>query len=296
MSKAKDKGDELEHAVHKIEETLLASYPALAGSEATIERNRIIVVDGVRCEADLWITISPGTPYTTYHLVECKNHKKSVGAEEVDKLAVKRDRLRAHKALLVARSLTRDAWAAARNQQVDVAEISDDSWSPLDALRMSAVGFQRESVWFTVCAVDQAAIRRMGNLDHMTPIVVARVPTTLASYIEPQLNRHLTDRANRDPRAQLEGLHRGKLGFEVIFGPCEATIRGEEVTRIVVEYEYILDVVHGRISARFNVKGRGGYVRMDYPPNATGLKPPSTEFAMIVRGASSDAPKASQRQ
>lgn len=295
MSKAKQKGNELEHAVHKIEETLLASYPSLAGADATLERNRIFTIDGVRHEVDIWITISPGTPYETHHLVECKNHKKAVGTDEVDKLVAKRNRLGAHKALIVARSFTRDAVAVAKAERIELAEVSDDFWPPLDAFRSSVVGYQREATWFTVCAVDQTSISRMGNLDHQTPIIVNRSPATIATYIEPALNRHLTDLANRDARARLEGLHRGRTGFTVFFGSGEATIHGEEVTRIVVEYDYILDVVHGKISARFNVKGRGGFVRMDYPPGTTGLKAPSTEYAIAVSGVSLDSPEANRR-
>jgi hypothetical protein len=191
MSTPKQKGDLLEYAVHQIEEALIAQYPALAGAEATIERNRIFTVDGVRHEADLWITVAPDTPYETQHLIECKNHKKPVGSGEVHKLAEKKSSLRAAKALLIAREFTRDATNAAKKHGIQLAKVSDDFWSPIDALRCIATSHQCKQALLSLIFFKSDALERTGPINSNTPCQVDGRPTMVGAYIEPLLMRHL---------------------------------------------------------------------------------------------------------
>lgn len=282
MSTAKQKGDLLEYAVHQIEEALITQYPALAGAEATIERNRIFTVDGVRHEADLWITVAPNTPYETQHLIECKNYKKPVGSGEVHKLAEKKSSLRAAKALLIARQFTRDATNAAKKHGIQLAKVSDDFWSPIDALRCIATSHQCKQALLSLNFYKSDALERTGPINSNTPCQIDGRPTMVGAYIEPLLMHHLGALGSRDPRINLEGQHTGRTEFAYDFDHGEFKIKDEEVARVVVKSEYVLDVSHGKLSVKFSVEGRGGFVRMEYPNGTFGLDRPSIEILTAV--------------
>lgn len=278
MGTPKEKGDLLEYAVHKIEETLIASYPSLAGTEATIERNRIFVVDGVRHEADLWVTVSPGTPYETCHLIECKNRAKPVGTDEIDKLANKRARVGAHKALLIARRFTDGAVKLAKRSHIELVRVSEDFWPPLDALQCTATTFYSRHAALTVRFFSPTALERTEPIQVGTPCSFPGGLTTIGAYIEPILHRHLANLVSRDPRTRLDGLHIGKTAFSCTFGPRELTIKGEDVAALVVESEYTIEACQGKLAVRFSVEGRGGFVRMEYPSGTFGLDRPIIEI------------------
>lgn len=65
------------------------TIPELTGSNATIERNKIITKNRVSREMDLWVCVNPGTIYETSHILECKSWQRPVGTDEVFKLAGK---------------------------------------------------------------------------------------------------------------------------------------------------------------------------------------------------------------
>lgn len=56
---AREKGDALEDAVHAIEDTILKTAPGFAEGTFRIESKRIVSLDGVRHEIDLFVTAAP---------------------------------------------------------------------------------------------------------------------------------------------------------------------------------------------------------------------------------------------
>src|SRR5712691_2164301 len=68
-----EKGNALENAVHAIEMVILRTNPATKDATITIEPKKIVVVDGVKHEIDIYITIDLGHGYKSVFIFECKN-------------------------------------------------------------------------------------------------------------------------------------------------------------------------------------------------------------------------------
>src|SRR5258708_36340170 len=112
-NKNKAKGTALEKAVRLIQETILKSDPKFAGTQFTIEHNKIERIAGVRHEIDVLVKTLPGSQYESKWIFECKNWDKPIGAKEVVSLAEKVKATGAARGFLVAREFTADAEAQA---------------------------------------------------------------------------------------------------------------------------------------------------------------------------------------
>lgn len=110
---AREKGDVLELAVAAIEPTILGITPELREQTFVAESKKVVKVADVHHEIDIFVTIDLGHGYRSAYIFECKNWQKSVGKNEVIVLSEKIDVTSATKGYLVAKSLTRDAYAQA---------------------------------------------------------------------------------------------------------------------------------------------------------------------------------------
>ncbi len=78
MGESNVKGKKLEHAVNAIE-GVIASLSIPEGTKVTLTLNKIVVIEGVKHEIDLWIEVEGMGIW----LVECKNWKATVGKDVV---------------------------------------------------------------------------------------------------------------------------------------------------------------------------------------------------------------------
>ncbi len=278
MSTAKKKGDLLEYAVHQIEKALIASYPQLAGQNVTIEPKKIFKIDGIRQEADLWITANPDTPLESHHLIECKDHNRAVGVGEVDKLAKKRERLGASKALLIARRFSQDAAIAAKKSRVELVTVTDAFWSGVTTIRCAGTTHCCHQASLTIHFVSPTARERTGPINSDATCVYNGAECSIRDVMEPITLRHISTLKRADALFDLEGLHPGHTAFQCEFDPGELFIDGEEVTAIEMRCAYTLEIRHGKITARFSVAGLGGFARFEYPPGTFGLAKPIVEI------------------
>jgi hypothetical protein len=108
MPTPNEKGDALEAAVHAIEALILRNSPI----PPVFERRKIIEIDGVHHEIDLFVTLDVGASYKSIFIFECKNWAKPVGKNEVIIFSSKISDSGASKGFIVAREFTADAEAA----------------------------------------------------------------------------------------------------------------------------------------------------------------------------------------
>src|SRR5271157_2870091 len=83
MMTPKEKGSALEQAVRGIETVILRSSPNLREDTFTIECNKIITVNGVRHEIDVYVKVAIAGGYTATFIFECKNWEEAVGKNEI---------------------------------------------------------------------------------------------------------------------------------------------------------------------------------------------------------------------
>jgi len=119
--RAREKGDELEDAVHAIENTILMTAPGFAEGTFRIESKRIVSLDGVRHEIDLFVTAALPSGYDAVFVFECKNWEEKVGKNEIIIFSEKVRAANAQKGFFVARAFTKDAKAqAAKDARVQL--------------------------------------------------------------------------------------------------------------------------------------------------------------------------------
>lgn len=118
-------GNALEEAVRMIEMVILGVDPNAIDSPITIERKKIVVVEGVRHEIDIYITINNGRGYTSRFIFECKNWQDKVDKNEIIIFARKIQDVRAQKGYFVARRFTRDAIAQAERDGIELLTADD---------------------------------------------------------------------------------------------------------------------------------------------------------------------------
>jgi hypothetical protein len=108
-----EKGNALEQAVESIERYILNHSPSLKEKPFLIESKKIINVNGVRHEIDIFVTIDHGDGYRSIFIFECKNWQDSVGKNELIIFAEKITASQAQHGYFVAKSFTKDAEAQA---------------------------------------------------------------------------------------------------------------------------------------------------------------------------------------
>src|SRR6266852_7424166 len=108
MDTPQDKGDALENAVAAIEEVILQSSVGM-GRKPIVEKKKIIIVNEVRHEIDVYVTADFAPDYKPIFIFECKNWKEAVGKNEIIIFSEKIDVSRATSGCFVAKSYTSDA-------------------------------------------------------------------------------------------------------------------------------------------------------------------------------------------
>ncbi len=81
MDTSQDKGDALENAVAAIEEVILQSSVGI-GRKPIVEKKKIIIVNEVRHEIDVYVTADLAPGYKPIFIFECKNWKEAIGELE----------------------------------------------------------------------------------------------------------------------------------------------------------------------------------------------------------------------
>jgi Restriction endonuclease len=105
------KGNALEAAVAAIEELILQSSPAHREKTWFIENKKLIQVDGVHHEIDIYVTIDLGEGYKSVFIFECKNWQEAVGKNEIIIFSKKIEVSSAQSGYFIAKSFTADAMA-----------------------------------------------------------------------------------------------------------------------------------------------------------------------------------------
>src|SRR2546429_4693221 len=126
-TKAQIKGNNLEEAVHLIEEMILRTNPATKEATIAIEPKKIIVVDGVKHEIDVYITIDCGKGYKSVFIFECKNWQEAVGKNEIIVFSEKIGAVQAQKGYFIAKKYGEYAQAQAKkDKRIELLTASDE--------------------------------------------------------------------------------------------------------------------------------------------------------------------------
>src|SRR5258708_15912576 len=96
-----------------MEEWFWKSPPASA-AKPIVEKKKIIRVNGVRNEIDVYVTIDSADGYSSIYIFECKNWQDAVGKDQIVLFSKKIEVSQATRGYFVAKSFTSDAEAQAK--------------------------------------------------------------------------------------------------------------------------------------------------------------------------------------
>lgn len=264
MATSRDKGQSLEYAVRRIEESILAHNPAFAGAIATIEQNKIINVGGSHHEIDLWMVLHPGTHHEFIHIVECKNWRKPVGTKEVLALAGKREEVGAHAASLIATKVSKDARSLAEKRRIKVALVTE---FPLWEIAAPLISHKTEGGEISVTFRDREP-EAPAKLALDEECEINGQSMVLSRVVDSMIGTHLQKTTGEDPRRNLPGTHIGSTSFQYPIRPGRFFVGGREIAAIAATVQYSADIHFPTIKLKLAVQGRGGICKLEYPPGA----------------------------
>jgi hypothetical protein len=255
-TKAQIKGDALEKAVQLLETFILGTNPATREATVTIEPKKIVVVNGVKHEIDIYIPIDYGKGYEAIFIFECKNWSKKVDKDEIIVFSKKVEIVHAQKGFFIAKSFTRDAEAQAEQDSRLKLLIATEE---LDTSTRLIVDFHillntdiDSHTNFTVRPFKAA------TLTGETFVIYNNQHFLLKTFNE-RIRQRLIDSAMRaaPPTNFVDDACSYKITKTVLFQPNELIIEGQECYRLDMTITWKTRIFHPPIVSKFDIKTRG---------------------------------------
>lgn len=264
MTTSFEKGNALEAAVAAIERQILGTSPALREKPFIIENKKIISVEGVRHEIDIFVTIELGKGYRSVFIFECKNWEEAVGKNEVIIFAEKIAAAQAQEGFFVAKSFTRDALAqASTNLRIHLVMASEREPSTVP------LPFGLHSLILTPVHAEALFHKAKGGTQLQT-VDLAKAVAILrgeAIDIRAYLCKWAEEAANEDARSFRsercpEGEYERSTEAKREFAEGEFTINGTQIAWADTSIRYIATVVRPAIISCFDIESRGRVVSL----------------------------------
>lgn len=274
--KKKKKGSDLEEAVKLIHEAILRSDPQLRGTHFTVERNKILNVNGARHEIDVFAQTNPDSPYEATFIFECKDWAAPVGVEAVHVLRDKVSTLEATRGFLVARRITEGAQALLEaTPNLRFIRCSSELEGPLNSAVLC------HSVREPLARTVSLRFRGIEESKHPTKLDWQGKSCRLndqevdfQAIIEPYFDQLVDEDSKRKAAHYLqEGTHPSTISGRVDFKPEEFLFDGMEVEFVEIRGSYFITVTkrHPRFKFQLDRQGRAIAFEpiLDFPSGAT---------------------------
>ena len=277
---ADEKGKILERAVHAIEETILKSFPGYNQATFRVFRRKIVVVEGVRHEYDVWVEIDLGQGYKPIFVFECKNWEEKVGKNEIIVFSEKIAAGQAQHGYFVARAYTADAIAQAakdpRVRLLTVLELSADAAAYLSNFHVLGVDNERRTISVRVAPEQEDALARcsFGSAKAFLRGLPVNLEAYAAAWGEELRESHTRAfPSNRMP----DGLYKIELEDVRTFGVGDFVIDDLSVLELKLKLTFDIHIVWPRIGSTLEVATRGRVVFCE-PVEVPGAR---MEFTLI---------------
>jgi hypothetical protein len=259
---AHQKGTELEQAIVAIERAILSANPNLSEKSYKISFRRIIVVDGVKHEIDIWVDFELGNGYSSTFIFEAKNWNKTIGKDHIIVFSEKILAANAQSGFFVAKSFSRYALAAAKkDQRIRILQVTDDfpNSSVVDNFH-SVYKDQSKSV-----ADFNLIIKPSDNREIPKSMQMANASMTLngvgidyVAYSNGLISRVIEEHSSTVQSHTLaDDTYTFETARDIILAPDVLLINGVAVERIKLTLTYQFQVVRPKIVSKFDIESRG---------------------------------------
>lgn len=283
MGTPQEKGDALENAVAAIEEVILRSSAGMAG-KPIIEKKKIITVDGVRHEIDVFVTADLAPGYKPIIIFECKNRKEAVGKNEIIIFSDKINASHATSGWFVAKSFTTDAVNRAKTDP-RITLLLAAEYDPVTGPEV----FQLFTRIPEMTALDVRMFRR-GSMG-LDPKPVSIQTALLECFGQPvvpgaQLSLWAMQVCENDLMAFFDDpvpagiYHRGVDG-NLHFHAGQVRLNHEDIERLSFHVEYKVTVTPAPVISHFEVQSRGRCIT--FAPQLIGYD--TTQWQIVLPSA-----------
>lgn len=259
MSEAMEKGDALHRAVGAIEHTILSQSPALGEKTFVIEHKKVVRVNGVRHEVDIYVTVDPAPGYASIYIFECKNWEKPVGKNEITNFTEKSKVLNASHGYFVAKSFTKDARAqAALDGRMTLLLAEHEFEGLVSPVNIHGTATEAKHVNSDFKARDsKGGPSQKIDLNTATFVVCGQstgVSEFLVDWAQKAMGQHAHGlRTNVMP----EGAYEQMTSAVREFSESELLVNGIDIARVEITVTYLIHVYHPPIISRFDIEARG---------------------------------------
>ncbi len=260
---AQVKGDALEDAVRILEMVILGVDPNAIDSPITIERKKIIIVQGVKHEIDIYITINNGKGYTSTFIFECKNWQAKIDPKEIMAFAQKVRDVRASKGFFIAKRFTKYAIAQARRDGIELLTADDviDTLPPfLDDFHIlgNTILTHETSAKLAVTTYDPKQVGQVPGYNAESFVKYKGEDMLLGKLVDRLLREAVDEYMKHEPTATFsEEKRRYETTKTVYFSEGELFVEGLECQSIELHVVWETKVVRPTIVSLFDIKTRG---------------------------------------
>jgi Restriction endonuclease len=259
---AMEKGDALHKAVLSIEHAILKNAPGLSEKTFVIDEKKIIRVNDVRHEVDIYVTVDPAPGYASIYIFECKNWANPVGKNEIVAFSEKIRVLSAAHGYFVAKSFTADARAQARlDERLTLLLAAEHDFTGLAVPNV----FNMHSISAVGKRIDTQIKKRDSTSEQIKHLNLPDVNVMyrgakleFLSFIREWANKSIQDDTLKIRTEKLEqGVYERTVKSVTDFPNCDFILNGLDIGSITIVVDYHLHVFHPPIVSRFDVETRG---------------------------------------
>ena len=283
MDTPQEKGDALENAVAAIEEVILPSSAGMPG-KPIVEKKKIITVNGVHHEIDVYVTADLAPGYKPIFIFECKNWKEAVGKNEIIIFSEKIDASHATSGCFVAKSFTTDAVNQAKTDP-RITLLLAAEYDPVSGPEVFQL-FTRSPEMITL---DVTMFKR-GSMG-LDPKPVSLQTAQLECFGQPvipiaQLSLWAMQVCENDLMAFFDDPVPAGIYYRVVDGNLHFNVgmvhlNNEEVERLAFHVEYKVTVTPAPVVSHFEVQSRGRCIT--FAPQLIGYD--TTQWQIVLPSA-----------
>ncbi len=264
-TKAQIKGDALEKAVQLLEAYILGTNPSTKEAIVTIEPKKIVVVNGVKHEIDIYITIDYGKGYKAIFIFECKNWTKKVDKDEIIVFSKKVEVVHAQTGYFIAKSFTRDAEAQAEQDgRLKLLTATEELDTSTHLIADFHILLNTDINSHSNFILRPNEIFKPGTLTNESFVRYNNEHLLLRTFNE-RIRQRLIDEtmAYVPANAFVEDTFSYERTKTLVFQPHELIIEGQECYRLDMTVTWKTRIIRPPIVSKFDIKTRGRVITYD---------------------------------
>jgi Restriction endonuclease len=257
-----EKGNALEQAVAAVEANILRTAPGLAQETFRIDNKKIINVDGVHHEIDIFVTVEHGKGYDSAFIFECKNWQESVGKNEIIVFSEKISAARAQRGFFVAKSFTKDArLQASKDPRMELLVVAEHDPAIPVPFGFHTIVTVRDSIHVEFATKGSSGTQAF-PIDVSTALAkLTDIDMSLSDCVLAWADECMNENVNKFPTHKLSpGIYERTGECNRTFDPGKFFINGEEIQRCALSVRFHVHVFHPAILSYFEVQSRGRVV------------------------------------